>query len=140
MSDDQPDKKIIIDEDWKSQVEAEKEKLQEERQQPAEHGPAGDMPPASFAMLLTSLATEAMVCLGQIPHPMTGKPATNLGTAKYFIDTLAVLDEKTKGNLDEGEKRALEDLLHQLRLAYVAAKSGVIPNADDADGESPIQF
>src|SRR5262249_60747425 len=76
------DKKIIIDEDWKSQVQAEKEGAAEAKvtSKPAEQTGGADaatdlpMPPASFEMLLTTLATEALVALGQVPHPVTGKP------------------------------------------------------------------
>ena len=78
------EKKIIIDEDWKSQVEAEREQTAKAKAAPAEaptsaadadSSEAADppMPPASFEMLLTTLATEALVALGQVPHPVTGK-------------------------------------------------------------------
>ena len=124
MSDDSGEKKIIIDEDWKSQVEAEKESLEKERQDkldPEGSAAAGDAPPASFAMLISTLATEAMVALGQMPHPATGKLEPNPKVARYFIDTLAVLQEKTKGNLTAEEEKGLEDLLHQLRLTFVGS-------------------
>ena len=71
-------------------------------------------------MLLTTLATETMICLGQIPHPATGKQEVHLDQAKYFIDTLDILRAKTEGNLTPEEKAALEHLLHELRVAYVA--------------------
>ncbi len=122
------EKKIIIDEDWKNQVEAEKEQLQREREQPAQE-PAGGpermrMPPASWEMLLTTLATEAMVALGQIPHPGMEQAEVDLERAKYVIDTLAILEQKTKGNLTEGESQGLEQLLHQLHMAFVAVQRG----------------
>jgi hypothetical protein len=130
------EKKLYIDEDWKSRVEAEKEELERKRrEQPgaasaraaADEANAGEhremqMPPASWEMLLTTLATEAMVWLGQIPHPATGQPERNLDQAKYFIDTLEVLEQKTKGNLTPFESQALEQLLHDLRMAFVAAE------------------
>ena len=140
MSDDAGEKKIIIDEDWKSQVEAEKEQLQNQPESPEGDDALGrEMPPATFGMLLSTLATEAMVCLGQIPHPATGQPAANLPTAKYFIDTLGILQEKTKGNLEPEEDAALTDLLHQLRLAFVAVQSGVQPSAEPPSGPSPFE-
>src|SRR3954467_2482281 len=75
------DKKIIIDEDWKSQVQAEKEQAAKRKSEakPAEveadSGGVNDvpMPDASFELLLTTLATEALVAMGQLPHPGTGK-------------------------------------------------------------------
>ena len=81
------------------------------------------MPPASFEMLLTMFATEAMAALGQLPNPLTNEVSINLEHARYAIDMLQMLGEKTEGNLDAGEKKMLEDLTHQLRMLYVAANS-----------------
>jgi hypothetical protein len=124
MSDE---KKLIIDEDWKSQVEAEKRQAQG---QPTEDSAAFEpensvardirMPPASFEMLLTSLATEALIALGHMPHPLTGKMEAHRDHAKYLIDTIEVLREKTKGNLNSDESELLESILHQLHMAFVA--------------------
>ncbi|MEN1682041.1 MAG: DUF1844 domain-containing protein [Planctomycetota bacterium] len=134
------EKKIIIDEDWKSQVEAEKEAAKQSaigepeasapgaEPQATSEGPAIDddppMPPASLMMLLTSLATEAMMSLGQIPHPVTGEQTVRRNQAKYLIDTIEVLKEKTAGNLQADESQAIEDLLHQLRMAFVSSGKG----------------
>lgn len=127
------EKKIIIDEDWKAQVQAEKQEAEQAVDQSAPTGGAaaaeseqpGDapFPPASFDLLLTTLATEALVALGQIPHPTTGKPQAHHHHAKYLIDTIDVLRDKTKGNLTPTEQQAIEGLLHQLRMAYVEATS-----------------
>lgn len=129
MSDE---KKIIIDEDWKSRVAAEKEALSREQGEPSV-GDGGEaapeatssmpLPPASFEMLVTTLATEAMIGLGQIPHPMTGKVHAEFAQARYAIDMLEMIAEKTNGNLTPGEDRGLRDLLHQLRMAFLAAQS-----------------
>ena len=128
MSDEPRGKKIIVAEDWKARVEAEREELAKERQPKGEvvepsGAEAGDMPPASFQMLVTTLATEAMVGLGQIPQPTTGQASINLTQARYFIDTLDVLATKTQGNLTPNEEAGLRQLLYQLRLAFVAAKA-----------------
>ncbi len=123
MSDE---KKIIIDEDWKSQVQAEKEQAEKAKSAPAttaadEPPQANDpqMPPASFELLLTTLATEALVALGQVPHPATGKPQVQRNQAKFLIDTLDVLRDKTKGNLAAGEQQLLDSLLHQMRMVFI---------------------
>ncbi|NOY29266.1 MAG: DUF1844 domain-containing protein [Planctomycetes bacterium] len=122
------DKKIIIDDDWKSQVAAEKEELKREaEEQPAESPPSQEMPPqemppASFEMLMTMFATEAMAALGQLPNPMTNELSINIEHARYAIDMLQMLEEKTKGNLEPNEAKTLEDLLHQLRMLFVAQK------------------
>lgn len=123
--------RIIVDEDWKSQVQAEKEALQRPPEQPAPHEPSpsggqpqhqrGPLPPATFPVLLTTLATQALVSLGQIPHPATNRPEIHLDEAKHFIDLLEMLDQKTAGNRSPEESQLLEDLLHELRLGFVAA-------------------
>jgi hypothetical protein len=114
------DKKIIIDEDWKTQVEREKEQLQQS-EKPAP-GPAATeaLPPASFVELVTMLATQALVSLGQIPHPLSGQAELRPAEAKHFIDLLEVLEQKTAGNLAPDEAALLADALHQLRLGFVS--------------------
>lgn len=127
MSDE---RKIIIDEDWKSQVEAEKEAAKREAK-PQTAGPAAaddvPYPPASFEMLLTTLATEGLIALGQVPHPATGKPQVARNHAQYIIDTIDVLREKTKGNLTPPEEQAIEALLHQLRMAFIETAGAAPP-------------
>jgi len=129
MSDE---KKIIIDEDWKSQVQAEREAAKQQPQPAAgEQSKVGDsaqMPPASLEMLITTLVTEAMISLGQIPHPHSGESVFHPQQAKYLIDTIEVLREKTQGNVTPDETEMMDQLLHQLRMAYVqltAAGPGV---------------
>jgi len=133
MSDE---KKIIIDEDWKSQVQAEKEAAKQGGPSPTgEPASAGGptatdstsapphdppMPPASFEMLVTTLATEALVALGQVPHPATNKAELHRNHAQYIIDMLDVLRQKTKGNLAPAEQQLMDDVLHQMRMLFVA--------------------
>jgi hypothetical protein len=122
MSDE---KKIIIDEDWKSQVQAEKE--QATKAQPAAAAKVAEsaevidppMPPASFELLLTTLTTEALVALGQVPHPVTGNAQLQRNQAKFLIDTVEVLRDKTTGNLTTSEQQVLDSLLHQLRMVFI---------------------
>lgn len=129
------EKKIIIDEDWKSQVAAEKAAAaraasKESGEQPTTGKPGAGksgiggpvdypMPPASLELLITTLATEALMALGQIPHPQSGEPIFAPQQAKYLIDTIEVIQDKTKGNTTPQESQLLEEVLHQLRLAYV---------------------
>jgi hypothetical protein len=119
--------KIIVDEDWKSQVEKEKDQLRKE----SETGSPNDaseanpesmpIPEASFGMLMATIATQAISAMGLMPDPSTGQPNVNLPMAKHFVDTIAVLEEKTKGNLTDEEEALVTENLHQLRMAYVAA-------------------
>jgi hypothetical protein len=122
MSDSE--KKIIVDEDWKAQVEAEKEAVRHPQEGDTKQAeptdmPDGQLPPATFPFLCTTLATQAMIALGQIPNPLTGKASVRLNQAKHYIDTLAMLEEKTAGNRTDDESAMMTELLHQLRLAYV---------------------
>jgi hypothetical protein len=121
------EKKIVIDEDWKSRVEAEKEEAAKAAPPASAQGPApgaqdiGDMPmpPASLELLLTTLATEALMAMGQMPHPATGKIEVQRHQATYLIDLIDMLREKTKGNLTPGEQQLIESMLHQLRMVFV---------------------
>lgn len=119
------DKKLIIDEDWKSQVEAEKRQPQPEAEAAAERPSAEaakhdvPMPPASLELLLTMLATEALMALGHVPNPITGRVETHRNQATYLIDTIDMLRQKTTGNLTSDEQLLIDTLLHQLRLAFV---------------------
>ena len=58
---------------------------------------------------------------GEIPNPMSGKSETDVPVAKQMIDILGMLREKTRGNLDAGEQRLMEDILFDLRMKYVEA-------------------
>jgi len=129
------DKRIIIDEDWKAQVQAEKEAAARSKVDGHEGGATahaaseagerrGPIPAASLELLVTMLATEAMVALGQIPHPATGQVQADREQAQYLIDLLDVLREKTHGNLTEREQQMLEVLLHELRMAFVQTAGG----------------
>lgn len=75
--------------------------------------------PASFVNFLSTLATNAAAALGAVPHPATGQRSLDLETGKYWLDVLAMLREKTKGNLHKQEERLLDGLLGDLRMQYV---------------------
>ena len=71
-----------------------------------------EFPEASFDMLLMQHHTQAMLALGLIPDPATGKVIKNKSAAKFHIDMLSIIQERTKGNLNEGEAEALNGVLH----------------------------
>lgn len=81
------------------------------------------IPPASFTVLVSMIATQASVALGMIADPRTNKPEINLDLAKHHIDTLAVLEAKTKGNLTNEESQLLGMATSQLQMAYVGLKN-----------------
>ena len=116
------EKKIIIDEDWKRQAQREKEILaaQEEAQKEVEERKArrGSLPPGNFAALISMLVTQALFALGAL-EVEGKKKEPDLELAKYNIDMLEALQERTKGNLTEEEKRVLENTLNEVRMAYV---------------------
>ncbi len=115
MSDsDEP--KIIVDEDWKSQVQAEKELGDE---QPEAEQAAREMPPPSLELLVTSLAAQAAVGLGLMPDPFSNESRLELDMAKHHIDMLGVIEEKTRGNLNKEEQEMLDSALHELRMLFV---------------------
>ena len=123
MADNQ-DKKLIIDDDWKKEAQTEKEKLAEkEKTEPKGRAPSGKraaaLPEADFSGLVSMMATQAFFALGLIR--VKGEPETppDLEAAKFNIDLLGMLEEKTKGNLSEEEAGLLEQTLHQLRMAFV---------------------
>jgi hypothetical protein len=87
---------------------------------PADSVGGGQPPPATFEFLAHTLFTQALMALGRIPNPITQKAHRNLPTARHFIDTLAMLEQKTAGNLTEDERRVLEEIQHQLRMMYMS--------------------
>jgi hypothetical protein len=121
MPEDKEEKKIIVDSDWKAQAQAEKEKLaqQVEGEESKEAAEGKELPPASFATLVSSLLTQTFYALGGYEDPRTKRRYVDLVLAKHHIDTLAVLDEKTKGNLTEEEKKLLDQALYESRMQYV---------------------
>ncbi|MCM8797188.1 MAG: DUF1844 domain-containing protein [Candidatus Omnitrophica bacterium] len=111
-----------IDESWKETVEKEKEALKKENK---------FVPPEpDFNFFVTTLAIQASISLGQVPNPATNKTEEDLNQAKFIIDTLGMLKEKTKGNLSSEETNLLENLLYELRMQYIA-KTRQKGEADD---------
>ena len=79
----------------------------------------------TFTGFILSLATTAAVHFGDIADPTTGDRATpNLTAAAQMIELIALLQEKTRGNLIEPEERLVDDLLYELRLRFVQAQQG----------------
>lgn len=134
MTEEKP--KIIIDDDWKAQAQAEKQKLAQEveaSQSAAKPAPTGEkkpaennasrqprqIPPASFTTLVSSLVTQILVAMGGYQEPEDGRVRVDLDLAKHHIDTLAMLEEKTRGNLTPDETKLLDQALYEVRMQYV---------------------
>jgi hypothetical protein len=116
------EKKLYVDEDWKSQVEAEKAAAagEEQKAEPAgKKRPPEPLPPPTLTFLASTLYLQGAIAMGLLPSPISDKPELELDRAKHAIDMLAMLQEKTKGNRTPEESDELEATLHQLRMAYV---------------------
>ncbi len=117
------EKKIIIDEDWKQAAQKEKEILAAQEKAEEEKGEEehrrGPLPKGDFAALISMLVTQALFALGVLQVEGQEKKEPDLEMAKYNIDMLETVEEKTKGNLSEEEEKVLESTLNQVRMAYV---------------------
>ena len=118
------EKKIIIDEDWKQEAQKEKEILAaqeeaEKKEKQDEEGPRGPLPEGNFAALVSMLTTQALFALGLLQFKEQEKKEPDLELAKYNIDMLQTLQEKTKGNLTKQEETVLSNTLNDLRMGYV---------------------
>lgn len=89
-----------------------------EPQGPPYEGTAEEDQP-SFATLVLSLSTQALMSLGEIPEAPGAEPRADLGVARHVIDLLGILQQKTQGNLTEDEHALLERILYDLRMRYV---------------------
>ena len=152
MAEEQPS--LHIDTDWKKQAQEEKRKLAEQEKQRKEsaaapapaapppgptpgaapssarsaspsRGGARELPPPSFATLVQSIVTQILYYLGDLSS-RGGEPSLNLDMAKHQIDTLGVIEEKTKGNLTEEEQHLLDAALYETRMRYVAVASQMV--------------
>ncbi|UCE62272.1 MAG: DUF1844 domain-containing protein [Phycisphaerales bacterium] len=128
MSDEGSKSRLHIDSDWKTEAAQEKERLAKEETVSAEAGDTGAQAGASgFAELLNMLAMQAAIALGGYQGPGGERIPPNHAAAKHQIDLLEVLDQKTKGNLTDDEKRMLDSVLYELRIQYVQAVGGGAP-------------
>ena len=120
-------KKIIIDEDWKTKAQREKEvlkakeKVEKEPEKPDARQEQHPLPPGDFGALVSLLATQAMFAMGLLSTEKDKEPKKDLRLAKFHIDMLEALEGKTKGNLTDQEQKFLSGTLSQLRMGFVNA-------------------
>lgn len=98
----------FIDESWK-------ESAFKDEQPNESHGSIE----INFLNYVTSLGFQALIFMGEIPHPITNEKEENLGQAKFLIDTLVMIREKTKGNLDDKEENLLDASIYELQIKYL---------------------
>ncbi|MEM9082529.1 MAG: DUF1844 domain-containing protein, partial [Planctomycetota bacterium] len=146
MADEGETPKILVDDDWKNQAQAEKAKLAEEeaaREAEGDQPQQGKLPPADFRGLVGMLASQAIMYMGGMAHPESGQPIFDPDTSAHLIDLLGVLQEKTKGNLSDEESQELDTILQELRARFVeliqvvAKQQGAGPGAPPAVGGEP---
>ena len=107
-----------VDESWKEEVGKEKDKIETA----SEEKP---FPEADFYSFISGLGMQALMFMGEIPDPITKKKQKNFSQAKYIIDTLIMLGQKTKGNLTEEEGGLMEGIIHELQMKYVKAVESI---------------
>jgi hypothetical protein len=101
-----------------AKAKEEKERKEEPGTEEAERAP---LPEVNFNSLIFSLSSSALLHLGEIADPQTGEKRKDIALAKHTIDTIAMLKEKTQGNLNGEEEKFLESILTDLRWRYVKA-------------------
>jgi len=127
MAEKKEEKKIIIDEDWKTKAQKEKEVLKAKEKvdkEPKESDAQEEqrpLPQGDFSSLISLLATQALFAMGLISTENDKEPKKDLRLAKFHIDMLEALEQKTKGNLTEQEQKLLTSTLSQLRMGFVNA-------------------
>jgi len=118
------EKKIIVDEDWKAEAQKEKEILaaqeasEKEKKQEVKDS-RGPLPEGNFAALVSMLTTQTLFALGLLKVKGQEEKEPDLEMAKYNIDILETIQEKTKGNLTQEEETVLSNTLNELRMGYV---------------------
>ena len=93
----------------------------------AESQTAGDelkFPPPTFQLLAAQFATQAMMELGEVQNPITGKSEVSLPRAKFTIDMLQIIKDKTQGNLSPEELQYLDGALYELRMRFMQKQKG----------------
>ena len=110
-----------VDDAWKKKAKEEKKKLEEDEL--AVQAARKALLKADFPTFISGLASQVLIHLGEMQNPITQKTEADLDQAKYTIDLLALLEEKTKGNLTAQEAQLLQSLLYDLRMRFVKASS-----------------
>jgi hypothetical protein len=126
-SDDQEKSFVIRDKRFSAKKEEEAPQVKPEAKKQetppgnAEPEQKGELPEISFANLILSLSTSALIQLGEIQDPVSQKSEKNLPLAKQTVDLISLLQQKTIGNLTPDEEKLMESVLYDLRIRYVKA-------------------
>jgi hypothetical protein len=96
-----------------------------------------EMMSALFAQLVVQQSNMAMLLMGKVPHPQTGKTVRDIDAARLFIDQLEMLEAKTKGNLTKEEDQLLKQSLMALRMEFVNAVESPAPESKEPEAAAP---
>jgi hypothetical protein len=134
-----------VDETWKEEAAREKQRLADEAEKKAAEaqsadeaegaeGEQGEYPPPSFLSFISGFAAQVLIQLGEIKNPMTNQAEIDFFGAKYAIDTLTILHEKTKGNLTPEEERYFDAMMTDLKMRFVRALQRAAAEAQGQGG------
>jgi hypothetical protein len=136
MSEEKEPKKDFIIKDRRFSTQEEREPAARDKQEQPQNAKevkeetsevgiddVAELPEINFMTFVMSLNVSAMVHLGIIEEPASGKKNRNLALGKQTIDILGMIEEKTRGNLSKDEENMLKDILYDLRIIYVKEKS-----------------
>ena len=151
MSQDETAPKLQIDSDWKAEAEAEKkrlteqEKAKEAKEARGDRTKPGQLPKADIKSLMGVLASQAIMGLGAVGDPKSGRVVIDLDGARFSIDLLGVLEEKTKNNLSDEEATELKQVVTELQARFVqiaqlvAQQGAAVPSVEAGETkESPV--
>ena len=109
----------LKEEDKGGEVDSKEQETEKRRKE--DDARRSSLPEVNFNSLIFSLSSSALLHIGDIADPQSGEKKKDLPMAKYSIDIIAMLKEKTKGNLTDEEQKFLDNILADLRLRYVKA-------------------
>ncbi|MCQ9206188.1 MAG: DUF1844 domain-containing protein [Omnitrophica bacterium] len=103
--------RIRINKEWKDEINQEKSQTE-----------TGNYHQPTFSIFLSSLSMQAMIAMGKLENPLTKKTTRNYSQARFLIETLEIVKEKTKSNINAQEKKLLNESLTNLKLIYLEVK------------------
>ncbi len=116
---EETNKEKKVDESWKSNVDNQKQEPVKEQAENSNFVP----PEANFVTFISSLSFQALIALGEMENPFSGKKEESLAQAKFVIDTLDMIKDKTLGNLGSDEASLLDNITYELKMKFTTKSS-----------------
>ena len=134
--DNREQSKVKVDEDWKQSVAEEKARARERQEAHAGKDAARPpLPEPSIQFFMAGLYAQTLVLLGEMENPATGRKTVDIQEAAYMVDTIAMLKDKTRGNLTPDEDAYVQNILTDLRMRYVNAARADRTEDTEADAQ-----